>query len=106
MKRLLKHSEQISIPPNQTLAFTELIYKNPPVQLCGLGARDSLRIEAGMCLYGHDIDETTSVAEAGLSWVIGKLIGTWYLYFANAILSHLQANLERKTSTVLAPIAS
>ncbi|KAF9489606.1 glycine cleavage system T protein [Pleurotus eryngii] len=63
---------EISIPPNQTLAFTELVYKNPPVQLCGLGARDSLRIEAGMCLYGHDIDETTSVAEAGLSWVIGK----------------------------------
>jgi aminomethyltransferase len=38
----------------------------------GLGARDSLRLEAGLCLYGHDIDETTSPIAAGLTWVIGK----------------------------------
>ena len=38
----------------------------------GLGARDSLRLEAGLCLYGHDIDETTSPIAAGLSWTIGK----------------------------------
>ena len=38
----------------------------------GLGARDSLRLEAGLCLYGHDIDETTSPIEAGLAWSIGK----------------------------------
>ncbi|KAL0954353.1 hypothetical protein HGRIS_003347 [Hohenbuehelia grisea] len=63
---------EISIPPKQTEEFTELIYKNPPVQLAGLGARDSLRIEAGMCLYGNDLDEETSVVEAGLSWVVGK----------------------------------
>jgi len=42
------------------------------VQLTGLGARDSLRLEAGMCLYGNDLDENTSPVEAGLSWVIGK----------------------------------
>ena len=44
----------------------------PEVLPIGLGARDSLRLEAGLCLYGHDIDETTSPIAAGLSWVIGK----------------------------------
>ena len=43
-----------------------------PVQLTGLGARDSLRLEAGMCLYGQDLDEDTTPIEAGLAWVIGE----------------------------------
>lgn len=42
------------------------------VQLAGLGARDSLRLEAGLCLYGSDIDQTTTPIEAGLAWLIGK----------------------------------
>ena len=63
---------QISIPPSQTVEVTELLSK-APVQLIGLGARDSLRLEAGMCLYGNDLDETTSPVEAGLSWVIGMM---------------------------------
>ncbi len=44
----------------------------PPVQLIGLGARDSLRLEAGMCLYGNDLGEDTTPVEAGLSWLIDK----------------------------------
>ena len=44
----------------------------PEVKPIGLGARDSLRLEAGLCLYGHDIDETTSPVEAALAWSIGK----------------------------------
>ena len=42
------------------------------VELAGLGARDSLRLEAGLCLYGHDIDETTTPVEAALAWTIGR----------------------------------
>lgn len=42
------------------------------VRLCGLGPRDSLRLEAGLCLYGNDLDETTSPVKAGLTWTIGK----------------------------------
>ncbi|KAF8194692.1 hypothetical protein BJ912DRAFT_959109 [Pholiota molesta] len=62
---------EISIPPSHTVEVAELLSKSP-VQLIGLGARDSLRLEAGMCLYGNDLDETTTPVEAGLSWVIGK----------------------------------
>lgn len=52
---------------------------NTDVMLIGLGARDSLRLEAGMCLYGHDLDETISPIEAGLTWLVGEyLLGTPY----------------------------
>ena len=44
----------------------------PDVRAIGLGARDSLRLEAGLCLYGHDIDQTTNPVEAGLLWSISK----------------------------------
>ncbi len=60
------------MPPESSVALTYLLTSQPDVQLIGLGARDSLRLEAGMCLYGHDLDETISPVEAGLSWVIGK----------------------------------
>lgn len=66
---------EISIPPEETVAVTEaLLATGTPerVQFAGLGARDSLRLEAGMCLYGHDLDDTTSPVEAGLSWIIPK----------------------------------
>ncbi|TFK80358.1 glycine cleavage system T protein [Polyporus arcularius HHB13444] len=62
---------EISIPPSETVDVAQLLSK-PPVQLTGLGARDSLRLEAGMCLYGQDLDEDTTPVEAGLTWVIGK----------------------------------
>ena len=42
------------------------------MRLAGLGARDSLRLEAGLCLYGNDIDKSTTPVEAALTWTIGK----------------------------------
>ncbi|SPQ19004.1 694a4812-9910-4581-a1ed-5b8390b1cc5c [Thermothielavioides terrestris] len=65
---------EISIPGDETVDVTEALLAAGPekVQLAGLGARDSLRLEAGMCLYGHDLDETTTPVEAGLSWIIPK----------------------------------
>ncbi|OLL24110.1 putative aminomethyltransferase, mitochondrial [Neolecta irregularis DAH-3] len=64
---------EISIKEEKTVQVTESILgSSPDVRLAGLGARDSLRLEAGMCLYGHDLDETTTPVEASLAWVIGK----------------------------------
>ncbi|WP_273688269.1 glycine cleavage system aminomethyltransferase GcvT [Ketogulonicigenium vulgare] len=63
---------EISLPEDQADAFARKLLADPRVLPIGLGARDSLRLEAGMCLYGHDIDTTTSPVEAGLTWAIQK----------------------------------
>ena len=63
---------EISIAPAHAVAVAELLLAEPEVAPIGLGARDTLRLEAGLCLYGHDIDETTTPIEAGLAWTIGK----------------------------------
>jgi aminomethyltransferase len=63
---------EISVPETNAIAFAKTLLANPFVQPIGLGARDSLRLEAGLCLYGHDIDTTTSPIEAGLAWSIQK----------------------------------
>ncbi|MCR9222314.1 MAG: glycine cleavage system aminomethyltransferase GcvT [Alphaproteobacteria bacterium] len=67
---------EISVPATAAEALanalTENGTENGQVKPIGLGARDSLRLEAGLCLYGQDIDETTTPVEAGLAWSIGK----------------------------------
>jgi aminomethyltransferase len=64
---------EISVPETQAVALAEMLLAQPEVKPAGLGARDTLRLEAGMCLYGHDINETTSPVEAGLTWAIQKV---------------------------------
>uniref|UniRef100_A0A3B3UD83 Aminomethyltransferase, mitochondrial n=1 Tax=Poecilia latipinna TaxID=48699 RepID=A0A3B3UD83_9TELE len=63
---------EISVPRSRVVELTEKLLSNNEVKLAGLGARDSLRLEAGLCLYGNDIDETTTPVEASLVWTIGK----------------------------------
>jgi aminomethyltransferase len=65
---------EIFVPPQQAdRVWQAVLAEGRRVDLvpCGLGARDTLRLEAGMRLYGNDIDETTSVVEAGLDWIVG-----------------------------------
>lgn len=63
---------EISVPGDAAEALARRLLDMPEVKPVGLGARDSLRLEAGLCLYGHDIDETTTPIEAGLAWSIGE----------------------------------
>jgi len=63
---------EISIPDESTVALAEALLKCDDVILAGLGARDSLRLEAGLCLYGNDLEQHISPIEAGLTWTIGK----------------------------------
>jgi aminomethyltransferase len=63
---------EISVPADRAEALAQRLVAEPEVAPAGLGARDSLRLEAGLCLYGNDIDELTTPVEAGLAWAIGK----------------------------------
>jgi aminomethyltransferase len=63
---------EISLPAVAAETFAQELLGEPDVQPIGLGARDSLRLEAGFCLYGHDLDEATGPVEAGLLWTISQ----------------------------------
>jgi aminomethyltransferase len=66
---------EISVPIGKAAKLAEILlnYQNGSVcKMAGLGARDTLRLEAGLCLYGNDIDDTKTPIEAGLAWTIGK----------------------------------
>lgn len=64
---------EISVADDQAVAFAKALLANESVAPIGLGARDSLRLEAGLCLYGSDLDTTTTPAEADLGWAIQKI---------------------------------
>ena len=88
---------EISVQADKALRIVEALLAEPEVKPIGLGARDSLRLEGGLCLYGHELDETISPVEAGLVWSIGKkrridggFIG------AERVLQELRDGPERK----------
>ncbi len=64
---------EISLPANAAEAFARALLAQPEVKPIGLGARNSLRLEAGLCLYGNDIDTTTTPVEANLNWAMQKV---------------------------------
>ena len=63
---------EISVAADAAVDLARLLLAAPEVLPAGLGARNSLRLEAGLCLYGHDIDRATTPVEARLGWTIGK----------------------------------
>ncbi len=85
---------ELSVPADKAAAVWEKLAAHPAVKPVGLAARDSLRLEMGYPLYGHDIDDTTSPVEAGLAWVIAKdnrgFIG------ADTVLKHLKDGAPRQ----------
>jgi aminomethyltransferase len=64
---------EISVPAADADAFARALLAQPEVKPIGLGARNSLRLEAGLCLYGNDIDTATTPVEAGLNWAMQKV---------------------------------
>jgi glycine cleavage system aminomethyltransferase T len=63
---------EISVPHDSAVKLATALLENKAVLPAALGPRDSLRLEAGLCLYGHDLDETITPGEAVLTWTIGK----------------------------------
>ncbi len=63
---------EISLSADRAEDFARALLADPEVRMAGLGARDSLRLEAGLPLYGHDLDETTTPVEAGMAWIIAR----------------------------------
>ncbi|MCC6717027.1 MAG: glycine cleavage system aminomethyltransferase GcvT [Acetobacteraceae bacterium] len=93
---------EISIPAAEAEAVATLLLAQPGVRLAGLGARDSLRLEAGLCLYGNDIDETTNPVEAALMWTIPKRRRAEANFIgAGAILAALAAGPARRRVGIL-----
>ena len=81
---------EISVPAAGAVDLANLLIAEPEVAPIGLGARDSLRLEAGLCLYGNDIDELTTPVEAGLTWAIGKRRKmTWDFPGGPAVRDHI-----------------
>jgi aminomethyltransferase len=87
---------EVSVPAERAEAFAKALLALPGVMPAGLGARDSLRLEAGLCLYGNDIDESTSPVEANLTWTIGKRRRTeWNFRGAERVRAELDNGAAR-----------
>ncbi len=92
---------EISVPNSKAVALVEALLAMDEVEPIGLGARDSLRLEGGLCLYGHDIDTTTTPVEAALIWAMQKVRRTGGAREggfpgADVILAQLENGTSRK----------
>ncbi|XP_004834089.1 aminomethyltransferase, mitochondrial isoform X5 [Heterocephalus glaber] len=88
---------EISVPVAGAVHVAMALLQNPEVKLAGLAARDSLRLEAGLCLYGNDIDEHTTPVEGSLSWTLGKRRRvTMDFPGATVIVPQLKGKVERR----------
>jgi aminomethyltransferase len=92
---------EISVPNEEALRLARALLADPEVAPIGLGARDSLRLEAGLCLYGHDLDTNTTPVEGSLTWAISKARRTGGaraggFLGADVILSQLETPPSRK----------
>jgi aminomethyltransferase len=92
---------EISIDPSDALQLADILLSYDYVSWIGLGARDSLRLEAGLCLYGHDMNEQTSPIEAGITWSISKsrragAINAGGFLGADIILKHMADGVSKK----------
>ncbi len=93
---------EISVPAARAQDLVRLLLGEAEVAPIGLGARDTLRLEAGFCLYGHDIDGATTPVEAGLAWTIGKRRRTSGGFpGAAVILEQLGSGLARRRVGIL-----
>lgn len=88
---------EVCIPNSKVETFASALLDNRAVKLAGLAARDTLRLEAGLCLYGNDIDEQTTPAQAGLLWTIPKSRREDKQFLgADKILAEIQTGVSKK----------
>lgn len=85
---------EISVPKERAIDAWNLLLEHDAVEPVGLAARDSLRLEMGYPLYGHDIDETTSPVEANLNWIISKKTDDYFGF--DRIQKELSEGTSRK----------
>jgi aminomethyltransferase len=87
---------EISIPVGRAEDLARLLLKNDKVRMIGLGARDTLRLEAGLCLYGHDIGPETSPVEAAIEWIIADKTNKSSCPGAEIIWQQLASGVTRR----------
>ena len=93
---------EISVADHQADRLARCLLDRPEVLPAGLGARDSLRLEAGLCLYGHDIDELTTPVEAGIAWVVGRRRrADWAFPGGEAIRDQMRRGCARRLVGIL-----
>jgi aminomethyltransferase len=87
---------EISVPAESAKDLARLLLKHEEVQMIGLGARDTLRLEAGLCLYGHDIGLETSPVEAAIEWIITDKASQGNCPGADVIWQQLDSGVTRR----------